>query len=125
MLAIVWQYGVVDALGSFLGVELTIVAILVLALEVVDAIGYIAGLLNLGNETASSDGVDSARWAGTIGAGSSVSPLVLIDGMEGDMNALNPQDIENISVLKDASASSIYGSRAAGGVILIRERHTV
>ena len=35
------------------------------------------------------------------------------------MNALNPQDIENISVLKDASASSIYGSRAAGGVILI------
>ena len=59
------------------------------------------------------------RGTGTIGAGSSVSPLVLIDGMEGDMNALNPQDIENISVLKDASASSIYGSRAAGGVILI------
>ena len=59
------------------------------------------------------------RGTGTIGAGSSVTPLVLIDGMEGDMNALNPQDIENISVLKDASASSIYGSRAAGGVILI------
>lgn len=59
------------------------------------------------------------RGIGTIGAGSSVTPLVLIDGMEGDMNALNPQDIENISILKDASASSIYGSRAAGGVILI------
>lgn len=59
------------------------------------------------------------RGTGTIGAGSSVTPLVLIDGMEGDMNALNPQDIENISVLKDASASSIYGSRAAGGVVLI------
>ena len=59
------------------------------------------------------------RGTGTIGAGSSVSPLVLIDGMEGDMNSLNPQDIDNISVLKDASASSIYGSRAAGGVILI------
>lgn len=59
------------------------------------------------------------RGTGTIGAGSSVSPLVLIDGMEGDMNTLNPQDIENISVLKDAAASSIYGSRAPGGVILI------
>ena len=48
--------------GSFLGVELTIVAILVLAFEVVDAIGNIAGLLNLDNETACSDGVDSAGW---------------------------------------------------------------
>ena len=62
MLAIVWQYGVVNALGSFLGVELTIVAILVLAFEVVDAIGNITGLLNLDNETACSDGVDSAGW---------------------------------------------------------------
>ncbi len=59
------------------------------------------------------------RGIGTIGAGSKVEPLVLIDGMEGDINALNPQDIENISVLKDAAASSIYGSRAPGGVILI------
>ena len=42
--------------------ELAIVAILVLALEIVDAIGNIAGLLNLGNETACSDGVDSAGW---------------------------------------------------------------
>lgn len=39
--------------------------------------------------------------------------------MEGDMNALNPQDIESVSVLKDAAASSIYGSRAPFGVILI------
>ena len=59
------------------------------------------------------------RGTGTIGSGSSVSPLVLIDGMEGDINALNPQDIENISILKDAAASSIYGSRAPGGVILV------
>ncbi|MBQ3190827.1 MAG: TonB-dependent receptor [Bacteroidaceae bacterium] len=59
------------------------------------------------------------RGTGTIGSGSSVTPLVLIDGMEGDINAINPQDIENISVLKDAAASSIYGSRAPGGVILI------
>lgn len=59
------------------------------------------------------------RGTGTIGAGSSLRPLVLIDGMEGDINSLNPQDIENISILKDAAASSIYGSRAPGGVILI------
>ena len=59
------------------------------------------------------------RGVGTIGSGSSSSPLVLIDGMEGDMNSLNPQDIGSISVLKDAASASIYGSRAAFGVILI------
>ncbi|MGN1233546.1 MAG: SusC/RagA family TonB-linked outer membrane protein [Candidatus Cryptobacteroides sp.] len=59
------------------------------------------------------------RGIGTIGSGSSVTPLILIDGMEGTLESLNPQDVESISVLKDASASSIYGSRAAGGVILV------
>lgn len=59
------------------------------------------------------------RGTATIGEGSSGSPLVLIDGMEGDINTINPQDIESISVLKDAAASSIYGSRAPFGVILI------
>lgn len=59
------------------------------------------------------------RGTGTIGEGSSGSPLILIDGMEGDLNTVNPQDIENISVLKDAAASSIYGSRAPFGVILV------
>lgn len=47
------------------------------------------------------------------------SPLVLIDGIEGDMNNLNPGDVESISVLKDAASASIYGSRAGNGVILI------
>ncbi|MDR2913930.1 MAG: SusC/RagA family TonB-linked outer membrane protein, partial [Tannerella sp.] len=59
------------------------------------------------------------RGKGTIGEGSSGNPLILIDGMEGDINTVNPQDIENISVLKDAAASSIYGSRAPFGVILV------
>jgi len=59
------------------------------------------------------------RGTGTIGQGSSGNPLVLIDGMEGNMSALNPQDIESVSVLKDAAASSIYGSRAPFGVILV------
>lgn len=59
------------------------------------------------------------RGAGTIGDGSDSSPLILIDGMEGNMNAINPNDILSISVLKDAASSAIYGSRAAFGVILI------
>lgn len=46
------------------------------------------------------------------------TPLVLIDGVAGEMNLLNPADIESVTVLKDASAS-IYGARAANGVILI------
>lgn len=60
----------------------------------------------------------NVRGTGTIGS-SSGSPLILIDGMEGDINTVNPQDIESVSVLKDAAASSIYGSRAPFGVILV------
>ena len=59
------------------------------------------------------------RGIATIGSGSTGSPLILIDGMEGDINSINPQDIASVSVLKDAAASSIYGSRAPFGVILI------
>ncbi|WP_343555525.1 TonB-dependent receptor [Sphingobacterium sp.] len=58
------------------------------------------------------------RGTGTIGTSSS-APLILIDGSEGSLAALNPQDIESVSVLKDAGAASIYGSRAAFGVILV------
>jgi TonB-linked SusC/RagA family outer membrane protein len=58
------------------------------------------------------------RGQGTFsGAGS--NPLVLIDGVEGSLNDVNPNDIENVSVLKDAASASIYGSRAANGVILV------
>lgn len=49
----------------------------------------------------------------------SADALVLVDGVEQDINLLDPSDIESISVLKDASASAIYGARAAGGVILV------
>lgn len=47
------------------------------------------------------------------------SPLVLVDGIEYSMDDVNPQDIESITVLKDASSTAIYGSRAANGVILV------
>lgn len=53
-----------------------------------------------------------------IGMGSD-APLILIDGMEGSLSNINPQDIDNISVLKDAAAAAIYGSRAPNGVILV------
>lgn len=49
----------------------------------------------------------------------STSALVLIDGVEGDMTLVNPSDIESVSILKDAAAASIYGARAAAGVVLI------
>src|SRR5690606_15435125 len=58
------------------------------------------------------------RGQGTFsGAGS--NPLVLIDGVEGNLNSIDPNNIENVSVLKDAASASIYGSRAANGVILV------
>lgn len=82
--------------------------------------GLVPGLqISTSNGSLESSSSINIRGTGTIGQGSSGSPLILIDGMEGDINTLNPQDIENISVLKDAAASSIYGSRAPFGVILI------
>ncbi|WP_081165493.1 SusC/RagA family TonB-linked outer membrane protein [Niastella populi] len=54
-----------------------------------------------------------------IGTLNNASALVLIDGIEGNMNELDPNMIESISVLKDAASSAIYGSRAANGVLLV------
>ena len=55
---------------------------------------------------------------------SNADPLYIVDGLFVDnMNYVNPNDIENISVLKDAAAAAIYGSRAANGVVLIKTKH--
>lgn len=59
------------------------------------------------------------RGTGSINAS---APLVLIDGVEGDMSVLNPDDIESVNFLKDAASAAIYGSRAASGVILVSTR---
>lgn len=56
---------------------------------------------------------------GTTSIGQGGSALILIDGVEGDPALLNPNDIESVSVLKDAASSAIYGSRAPYGVVLI------
>lgn len=58
----------------------------------------------------------SIRGRGSL---NSTTPLVLIDEVPGDINQLNPNDIESISILKDAASTAIYGSRAANGVILV------
>lgn len=47
------------------------------------------------------------------------SPLILIDGVEGSLDRVNPNDVESISVIKDASSSAVYGARASFGVILV------
>ena len=57
------------------------------------------------------------RGTGSIGSGGGA--LVLIDGVEGDLETVNPQDIASVSVLKDASSAAIYGARGAFGVILV------
>ncbi|MCD8260238.1 MAG: carboxypeptidase-like regulatory domain-containing protein [Bacteroides sp.] len=57
------------------------------------------------------------RSTGTLNSGAGA--LVIIDGIEGTLDAVNPQDIENISILKDAASDSIYGAKAANGVILV------
>ena len=54
-----------------------------------------------------------------ISSMSESAPLYVIDGVYGDINMVDPSDIQSIEVLKDASASAIYGSRAANGVVLI------
>lgn len=61
----------------------------------------------------------SIQIRGTGSINSNSEPLVLIDGVEGDMNSVDMNAIESVSVLKDAASASIYGSRASNGVILV------
>lgn len=64
-------------------------------------------------------GAEGAIRIRGIGTLNNAVPLVLIDGVEGDMNSIDPNLIASINVLKDAASSAIYGSRAANGVILV------
>lgn len=79
--------------------------------------GMVPGLniqVNSGDPTASPD--INVRGFNSINGG---SPLVLVDGIEGDISRVNPNDIESITVLKDAASAAIYGARGSFGVILI------
>ncbi|MBR1926364.1 MAG: TonB-dependent receptor [Bacteroidales bacterium] len=83
--------------------------------------GAAPGLVSMANSSSGSrPGANSAtlRIRGT-GTTNDASPLVIVDGVVASMDNVNPADVENISILKDAASSAIYGSRAANGVILI------
>lgn len=66
----------------------------------------------------------SIKIRGTGSLNSTTTPLVLIDGVEGDINNIDMNSIESISILKDAASASIYGSRASNGVILITTKRS-
>lgn len=78
--------------------------------------GSMPGLMVSGG--ASPGEAKSFNIRGTVSI-NGMNPLVLIDNVEGDIDLLNPEDIESVTVLKDAASSAIYGARAATGVILI------
>ena len=72
--------------------------------------------------TTSSGSIDGSQYSVNVRGKVSLnsgSPLVLVDGVEGSLSQVNPNDIESVSVLKDASACAIYGAKASAGVILI------
>ena len=74
------------------------------------------------NNRAGEPGADRSwniRGLGTISSGNSSAPLILIDGVESSVHLIDPESVESISILKDAAASAIYGSRAPFGVVLI------
>lgn len=77
-------------------------------------------------QTSGNPGSDGAtiriRGLGTL---NNSDPLILVDGIEAPMDAINPQDVESISILKDAASAAIYGSRAANGVILVTTKNGV
>lgn len=79
--------------------------------------GKIPGLnIQVNNGDPSAEPDINIRGFNSINGG---APLVLVDGIEGDIDKVNPQDIESVTVLKDAASAAIYGSRGAFGVILI------
>ena len=78
-------------------------------------------VVNSSGQPGQSNTTIRVRGIGTIG---NSNPLILIDGVEGDISAINPEDIESVSVLKDAASAAIYGARAANGVLLVTTKKT-
>lgn len=82
--------------------------------------GKVTGLTSI--QYSGQPGADAAelylRGVATLSASNS-SPLILVDGVERDFSQLNPEEVDDITVLKDASATAVYGIRGANGVILV------
>ncbi|MCH5214060.1 MAG: TonB-dependent receptor [Muribaculaceae bacterium] len=92
--------------------------------NVTDALAGLAPGLTVTNSGGNTPGFEEqtirVRGQGTL---NDAAPLVVVDGMTGiALSDINPKDIDNISILKDAASASIYGSRAANGVILVTTR---
>jgi len=87
--------------------------------------GMVPGII--ANQASGEPGKDFSqfwiRGISTFGAGSSA--LVLIDGVEGNLNTVDTEDIESFSILKDASATAVYGTRGANGVVLVTTKKGV
>ncbi len=80
--------------------------------------GRVSGIV--GMQRTGEPGKDAASiWVRGVATLGSTTPLVLVDGVERSMNDLNPEDIETFSILKDASATAVYGVRGANGVVII------
>ena len=83
--------------------------------------GNVPGVLSM--QTSGQPGSNSEFWIRGISTfGASTAALVLVDGFERNMNEINVEDIESFTVLKDASATAIYGSKGANGVVLINTK---
>lgn len=80
--------------------------------------GKVAGL-TISNGSGDPNTASTIRLRGVISLQGSSTPLVLVDGIEGDLTTVAPENIASIDVLKDASAAAIYGTRGANGVIII------
>ncbi len=124
--AVVVGYGSAKKVSSIVGTVATVKSDVVKnspSSSALDALqGQVAGLSILSYSGVAGDNAVSMQLHGVGSLGSGTSPLYVIDGIPSSSRsvmAMNPNDIESISVLKDASATSIYGSRAANGVVYI------
>lgn len=83
--------------------------------------GLVAGMQGTENE----DGSVDFKIRGTSSLYANTSPLIVVDGfpIEGTFSSINPNDVESVTILKDASAASIWGARSANGVIVVTTKH--
>ena len=127
--AVVVGYGSAKKIGTIVGSVTTVNSETVKntpSAQALDALqGQVAGLAVITTGGVSGDNNVSMTLHGVGSLGASSTPLFVIDGIPSSSSAvmnMNPNDIESVSVLKDASATSIYGSRAANGVVYVQTK---
>lgn len=84
--------------------------------------GVVPGIISIDKSGEPGKDVSEFWIRGISTFGANQSALVLIDGIEGNLNDVDPSDVENFSILKDASATAVYGVRGANGVVLVTTR---